>query len=357
MRIFILSIACFLLVSPFIASADDLNAGFVQGFWYSSESMFVDEPIRMYVALRNNTDNELSGRVTFKDGDTPIGTKNVQALSGRLVEAWTDWTPTYGEHKLTATIDHVTLYPVGAEPVESTVSSALAEDTIFIDFDTDKDGVGNKEDEADDAAGISDTTETQNGTDPLVFDEPVVEEKEETESNIASVTEADSTDDEDTSSSSVESDGSEGLERFLNDGTINRALSSVTETISTTKQKLDSYRESRAEKYKADSLELSTDPRSVTNMLAPSISSVENSWTPTEYSAATITRYRIDEKPSFTKRAFGAGLFIIGSIYTLLLNLLSLTLAHPAIVEVLLLLGILYIIFHFARKLGRRPGD
>jgi len=352
MRAVLLIIVSLCIAGPFSASASELNAGFVQGFWYSNEALFADTQVRMYVALRNNTESELSGTVVFNDNGTTIISKNVQALAGRLVEAWADWTPMYGTHTLSATIESVTLYAVGKAPTTTTVSNALAEDTVFVDYDTDRDGVGNKKDTDDDGDGVSDKTEIANGTDPLVYDTPLPEKKIVPETLSATSTNASQSD----SAKETAASEPQGLEQLVNAGKIDTAFAQVTETINTTKQALDDYRDARKEKVTQNSPALSSDSSEIAKSLE-SVTRVARGVTTTPQDVATITRSRIETGPSFTKRSIDAGLFIISSIYTILLNLLSFILGFPALVELALLILILLIVYHLARKLGRRPID
>ena len=173
----------------------------MQGLWYSEEPIFAEEDVRMYVALRNNAESDLTGKVRFIDNGTVVATKNISAISGRLVEAWADWNPSFGEHRLEVVLSDVYLQAVGEGAEFATVTHAIAEDILFVDFDTDKDGIGNKEDTDDDGDDISDIDEVAQGTDPLVFDEP--EEDEETESQ----NENDTNENNDTSESGTNEDG------------------------------------------------------------------------------------------------------------------------------------------------------
>ena len=126
------------------ALAQEFNAGFVQGLWYQDKVMFVDTPTRIYVAVRNNTGADLTGTVEFFDNDNKIERNNISALDGRIIESWADWTPTYGEHTITATISRIELHQVGSSTQAVEIVSASASDTFFVDYDTDNDGVGNQ---------------------------------------------------------------------------------------------------------------------------------------------------------------------------------------------------------------------
>ena len=150
------------------ANAQESNAGIVQGLWYSNEVVFAGETTRIYVAIRNNTGSDLTGTIEFLDGEKKLERKQVQALDGRIIESWADWTPSYGTHTLTANLSRTELFAVGSTTQEVEVVSVTTSDTLFVDYDTDKDGTGNQTDTDDDQDAISDADEIKNGTDPLV---------------------------------------------------------------------------------------------------------------------------------------------------------------------------------------------
>ena len=71
----------YIFLFPFFALpvhvfAEEVNAGFVHGIWYSSTTVIENVPIRIYAALRNNTEREFSGTVRFMDGAGGAGADN-----------------------------------------------------------------------------------------------------------------------------------------------------------------------------------------------------------------------------------------------------------------------------------------
>ena len=127
--VLILSIMSVLWAGP--AFAQDVNAGFVQGLWYSHEPIFEGVPTRIYVALRNNTDHDLTGTVRFSVDGKRIGSSDVRALSGRLVEAWVDWTPEKGEHTILAHVSNAELHIIGEGTQEIDVGDMNAEELLY----------------------------------------------------------------------------------------------------------------------------------------------------------------------------------------------------------------------------------
>ncbi len=341
----IILFALTLFFTPFLsASAQSSNAGIIEGLWYSKENVYAGETVRVYVAIRNNTDSDLKGIVEFYDGEKKLERQNVQALSGRIIESWSDWTPTYGSHNLRATLTRTELHEAGGAVEEITVVSALSEDTIFVDYDTDKDGIGNEKDTDDDGDGKSDSEEKATGTNPLVkevVETPAKqkEEKEDSEDSSENETSSETTKDED------RQEGSEGLEQYLAPSRAETVLSSVTDYVDTAKQKVDAYREKRAEEKEA---ELKKESASVTV---------------NEKGFGEITRTQEGETPQESVGKKGAGFLdktlsvigsLLGNIYTLLLFIVSFVLGHPILVQLGLLLAILFIIIRLAAKFGNR---
>ena len=216
------------LMSPASAMAQDLNAGFVEGLWYSKQQFFAGDTVRVYVALRNSSAADISATIEFFDNDELIGTRTVAALSGRLIEAWTDWETAAGEHKLAARLTNLVIDEIGQSAKTKLVTDALATDNLLIDIDTDNDDIGNKDDPDDDNDGVSDLAEIENGTNPLVPDNP-----EETieESPVADLDQADLPYDK------------EGLEQFFASGLVRDTFANLTKLINDVRSGLDKYRE------------------------------------------------------------------------------------------------------------------
>lgn len=337
--------------------AQEFNAGFVEGLWYDDEYVFADQPTRMYVAVRNNTGADLTGTVEFFVDDKRIERNNVSAINGRIIESWADWTPRYGEHTIRATLSRIELHKVGSGTEAITVTSALAEDTIFVDYDTDGDTIANSEDNDDDGDGMSDEEEKKAGTDPLDANDPppkTTDDTKNTEDETASNTEGSP----DGGSSGHPNDEPEGLEQYLTASPADTALTTFTQTVNSTKKRIDAYRTSRN-----TSLANETDieeAREETNE-SPSTSSVASS---------TLKSSKTDENDdgfgevTRTHTKNGSGLVssiikaighLFSNLYTLILFLISLYLSNPVVVQLTLLLLILFLIIKVAKRLGQRP--
>lgn len=333
MRTRILLFSLLLLVSTHSVHAEEVNAGFVQGLWYSEDTVFANEPTRIYVALRNNTPHDLSGTIRFTDNGKRIGSSEVRALSGRLVEAWVDWTPTFGAHTIVANVSDAELHIIGGGTESIDITGMIAEDTLTVDYDTDKDGVGNETDTDDDNDRVSDEDERVRGTNPLVTNpQPTTQTETQKSTPAEERTEA-----RISTTQNVTSGGEQGLEKYINEGTADSLLSNVTEKVENAKHSLDTYREERNAQIFAEQQATATE-----DGLG-------------EYTSnATITRTKIETQNNFLSAFISGVASILQSIWTFLLWLLSGTLAHPALIQCSLLIAILYITYRVARKLGRR---
>ncbi len=327
LRLYLL--ALIILFTPLVSGAQGSNAGIVQGLWYDKDTFFVGDTVRVYVAVRNNTGADLSGTVEFFVNEERVERNNIDALDGRIIESWGDWTPSYGTSTISATLSRTEISSTASGTQPIIVTSALAKDTIFIDRDTDSDGTGDLVDQDDDGDGIADGDDAE----PLLFNKPAETEKNENEAET-----------EDSSPSLSETDNqSAGLEQFLTPSRANGALASLTETITESKRQLDSYRAERSSDDEAKETQ--------------GVSFASSSGTTTPEGFGTITRTQNTEDASTgwlaTIWQFIATTFSI--IYTVILAGLSWILGHPSLVQLLLLLLLLYALYKTAKKFGSRP--
>lgn len=311
-----------LLVLSLPVYAEEINVGFIQGVWYAHEPLIAGEPTRIYVALRNNSEHDLTGTVRFTDNGNRIGVAYVSALPGRIVEAWVDWTPGYGEHSIGATLTNAELHPIGGSVIRGEIANTLAQNEVFADLDTDSDDIPNEKDTDDDNDGVSDEAEIARGTDPLKENPKTIvqteEEKgEQTEEKL----------------SPNEPPGTHGLEAYMPQGRASDAITSLTETIAETKETLDAYRAERRNDLK--------------NYFTRATISVTDN-------GATITRSRVAEDTNFLTSVIQGSKALLSGIYSLILALVSKLLSFPALIELFLLLFMVYAIYRTARRFGRR---
>jgi len=154
------------------------NAGFVNGLWYSKTPFFAGEEIRIYTVIQNQSGFDIIGIVKFFSDNTLLGQSDFSIVNGRLIEKWADWEPTFGKHNISVEISNTKKIEIGKEPEDINLEArTFITETYDVDLDTDGDGLGNKDDLDDDGDGFTDLEEGENGTNPLVFDKPVVVEK------------------------------------------------------------------------------------------------------------------------------------------------------------------------------------
>ena len=332
MRFFVIFIFSFFCLLPQNTFASASNAGFVQGIWYSAEPVFDGVPTRIYVAMRNNTGHDLTSTVHFTDNGKRIGTFEVSALEGRLVEAWVDWEPTYGEHTITATVSDAKLHIIGGDTESIDIAGITASDTFMVEYDTDKDGIGNEIDTDDDNDTVSDTDEKTRGSDPLVRNP--IPKKNETPSPILT------TDSPQHTPTPLTTSAEKGLEQFLDAGTVDTFLAQTTHKIEDVKTSLDTYRTERSEALTREGDIEHTAPTET------ALGTYTNT--------ATITRSHLPSDGGFLASFVSRTAKLLSTLWTFILFVVSKILSFPAILEATLLLIILAVIYRTAKRLGRR---
>ncbi len=109
---------------------------------------FLNQSARVYATVQPLCRRDTEGNVLFYANDKLIGTKPISyKKSGLAEEVWTNWIASeYGDN-------HIRVDTKG----ESGEVGDSATITVFIDRDTDGDGIGNREDPDDDNDGVPDT--------------------------------------------------------------------------------------------------------------------------------------------------------------------------------------------------------
>lgn len=346
--IFILFILANVLPFAFV-HGEESNAGIVQGIWFGNGDVFANNINRMYVAIRNNTGNDLTGTIDFFDNDSKLERKQVQALNGRIIESWTDWKPTYGTHTVKAILSRTQLFAIGSSTQSVDVESASAEQTLFVDYDTDKDAAGNKTDSDDDNDGVSDVIEIQNGTNPLVPDVPKIATTPSSQSNssqtTANTSPSKSSDIAAHTPNQTDTTGPHGLEQYLAPSRAQTTFSGVTEVITKAKDSLDSYRQNRTNQQKEKAT------TSATTVNTDGFGEITRT---NKNDVPTVSLPKIEGTGFFEKLINGVGIALT-AVYTLFLTIISLILGHPMFIQLLLLILILFLLVRFAAKVGRRP--
>lgn len=175
----ILFIGFLFFVSQTVLVQANVNAGFVNGLWFSKTPFFAGEDVRVYTVIQNQSGFDIIGVVKFFVDDKLLSQSDFSLVNGRLTEEWADWKVVQGEHHLSIQISDTKKIEVGKEPENiNLISNTPLSEKYNVDLDTDGDGVGDKDDLDDDDDGFSDEEEKVLGTNLLVFDKPVVTEEE-----------------------------------------------------------------------------------------------------------------------------------------------------------------------------------
>lgn len=312
----------FFFFSIHTAVAQSNNAGFVEGLWYSHTPFFKGEEVRVYVALRNNTGSDLIGTVVFTADGASIGEKDIEVLDGRLIETFIDWIPERGTQDVRASLTNTVLDTPGSDPEPVTFDTLLVSDTVFVDSDTDGDGIGNEEDTDDDGDGFSDEEEIANGTDPLTPDAPEEIENEESASN-GTLSDTDTITVAGTSTT-------QGFERFIEEeNTLHAPLKAISTFSQNTKNRIDAHRDKRKEDREHTEEQESSEE---TN------------------ESATSTEITEESGESFFSKAFRA-------IYDGILFALSLFFTYAIVVQITFICVLLYLLYRVCKKFMNRGGS
>ena len=195
-NIFKILIISLVLLSPFVvlAAIENIdNAGFVPGpIWFSKYPVFVDDEVRIYTALYNNSQYNISGELHFYNNVNLIGSTDFEMLAGSgAMDVWIDWVAEKGDIEIGVEIKNVSIMNSNEEAISDIdfKDTQIASSKIFVDFDNDKDGVGNIDDDDDDNDGVSDLEEIAEGTNPFVVDHVISTSSLEKETDINSVEE------------------------------------------------------------------------------------------------------------------------------------------------------------------------
>ena len=157
--------------------------------WFSTDTLVSGQEVRVYAAVDNRGDDDISGYVYFYHGATPIGPSQVVStvVGGENDQVWIDFEVPYGDFNIRAEIK-------GTSPNDENPDNDLAITTLFHPIldddadgvadgedncpglanadqkDTDNDGFGNACDDDDDNDSLTDDVENEIGTDPEDID-------------------------------------------------------------------------------------------------------------------------------------------------------------------------------------------
>lgn len=87
------------------AQAASIRTGFVDGpVWFSTESLKLDQTVKIYTAVFNGESSMLSVKVDFLDDETVLSTKEINVSPNETKSVSMDWKVSSGEHDIFAEI-------------------------------------------------------------------------------------------------------------------------------------------------------------------------------------------------------------------------------------------------------------
>jgi len=132
---------------------------------FSEESFLTGNMIRIYVRVWNTSDIDAQGFVKIYLNESQIGdSQPISLKTGTYDDIFLDWLANAGVYSIKAELTDVLPEDIDAD------NNIVLIENLFVDLDTDQDGIGNKEDLDDDNDGLSDENEAVAGTDPLLVD-------------------------------------------------------------------------------------------------------------------------------------------------------------------------------------------
>lgn len=145
------------------------HVGIIQeNLWYSHFPFFEGETVRLYTAVWNGDEHPVRGAVAFYIEEVKIGESQFRVEPGKLTEVSLAWKALSGQKQIKAQLTEAYLVVGNTEQKLEVSGETTGKRDVFVDKDTDTDGVGNREDGDDDNDGLTDA----NDPNPLVKETP-----------------------------------------------------------------------------------------------------------------------------------------------------------------------------------------
>lgn len=166
------------LVFPIqVFGSNTINAGIVDGLWFSEDRYLEGQELELNLVLYNNSNQVMTGSVSFFENEVSFSRVDIAIEPGELEKITVQSEPSLGEQRYSALITQTNLDNPDRALLPRVVES---EKVVVVEADTDRDGIADEDDTDDDGDGFSDIQERQEGTDPLDSeDRPVIDDAEE----------------------------------------------------------------------------------------------------------------------------------------------------------------------------------
>ena len=127
---------------------------------FSKEEILDGDLVKIYARVFNTGDTDISGNVVFLDDNKEMADPQpISVRANTYDDVFIDWRAKQGNHDIKVNIIRLN------SSDDNTENNSTVKKGVFVDLDTDSDGIGNEKDADDDNDGLSDEEETKIGTD------------------------------------------------------------------------------------------------------------------------------------------------------------------------------------------------
>lgn len=161
---FVITTFCFFIFTDFISAKTDISLSETD-ITFSKEKIFAEDEIKIYARVFNVGDSDVFGFVVFSNNGKEITEPQQISLKPNTYDdVFINWKAKEGDNNIETKI-------TGSNPMDDNLeNNSIAKKSIFVDFDTDKDGIGDKNDIDIDNDGLTNEEEAEKKTNPKNFD-------------------------------------------------------------------------------------------------------------------------------------------------------------------------------------------
>lgn len=153
-------VVCFLVFSDLAFAKTDLSL-LETDVVFSKTEVFADNDVKIYARVFNSGDTDVVGFVLFLRNNKEIADPQpISVKPNTYDDVFVKWKAVNGDNDIEAKI-------IGSNPPDDNPeNNSTIKKSIFVDFDTDNDGVGDRNDTDIDNDGLTNKEETEKKTDP-----------------------------------------------------------------------------------------------------------------------------------------------------------------------------------------------